>query len=424
MPPWRTDVTRLLAAAALAASLLGLAACGGASGPPTPARSYVFAFAGADDLKGRGSDFLAVIDADPASPGYGRVVATAPIHALGTMPHHMELTMPPSGRWLFANGFMSGRTFLFDLSDPLAPKLAATIDSVPGFRKPHSFARLADGNVLATLQYGDGEAAGDPGGLVLFSPRGEVLKTATAADVTFPHAPIRSYSLDVAPGADRVLTTSSPMDDVPAAPVLQLWRLSDLARLRTMAMPTFPGETKPQQAFEARFLPGDSLALVNSWTCGVYLASGLRGTTPKVEPLFQLPRPRSDWCAVPLLVGRFWILPVGAAHEYQVYDVADPRHPRRVSTLAVDSTYWPHWLAREPGTDRVVLTSDTADHRVLIARFDSVAGVLRIDSTFRDPGSPRAGVDFDRRSWPHGEFGAALPHGAIFSTRQAARAAR
>ena len=130
-----------------------------------------------------------------------------------------------------------------------------------------------------------------------------------------------------------------------------------------------------------------------------------------------LPRPRNDGCGVPLLMGHFWILPVGAAHEYRVYDVADPRHPRQVSALAVDTTYHPHWMARETGSERVVLTSDENDHRVLLARFDSVQGVLSLDATFRDPGATRPGVDFARRSWPHGDFGPAMPHGAIFSAR-------
>jgi len=403
--------------ATLVAAASAASACGAPARAPAPARSYVFAFAGADDRKGGGSDFLAVIDADSLSPTYGLVVASAPIHAVGTMPHHMELTMPGAGQWLFANGFMSGRVFLFDLANPLAPRLAATIDSVPGFAKPHSFWRLPGGNVLATLQYGDGRAPGNPGGLVLFSPRGRVVRSASAADPAFPGAPIRPYSLDVAPAADRVITTSSPMDNVPAAAVVQVWRLSDLTLVRTLAVPQIPGDTTTYQAFEARFLPGDSTAIVDTWTCGVYLLSALRGAAPRVERLFSLPRPRNDGCGVPLLMGHFWILPVGAAHEYRVYDVADPRHPRQASALAVDTTYHPHWMARETGSERVVLTSDENDHRVLLARFDSVRGVLSLDSTFRDPGATRPGVDFARRSWPHGDFGPAMPHGAIFSAR-------
>jgi hypothetical protein len=81
----------------------------------------------------------------------------------------------------------------------------------------------------------------------------------------------------------------------------------------------------------------------------------------------------------------------------------------------VDSTYYPHWLTREPRSNRMVLTSDEGDHRVLLARFDSIAGIMSLDSTFRDPDTKQLGVDFNRPSWPHGASGPAMPHGAVFS---------
>jgi hypothetical protein len=408
-------VNTLRFVAAIICSSAVVTACAGHPAAPKTSQSYIFAWAGTDDVKGGGSDFLAVIDADTASPTYAMVVATAPVHAVGTMPHHTEMVMPPQGEWLFANGFMSGRTFLFDLDHPLAPRLAATIDTIHGFVKPHSFTRLAGGNVVATVQYGDSTRPGNPGGLVEFSPSGQLVKSASAADPAFPSAPIRVYSLDVAPAADRIVSTGSAMEDVPATPVLQVWRLSDLKLLKTLAMPKIPGDTIAHHSFEARFLPGDSTALVNSWNCGFFLVSGLRGAAPRIDPLFSLPKPRNDFCGVPALFGHFWIMPVGKAHEYVVYDVADPRHPRQVSALEADTTYIPHWMAREPHSNRIVVTSDENDHRVLVARFDSVAGVLSWDSTFRDPVTRRLGVDFARASWPHGSFGPAMPHGAIFS---------
>ena len=72
--------------------------CRAPSAVPVVAGSYLFVLAGADDVHSGGSDFLAVIDADSLSPKYATIVATVPIHAVGTMPHHMELTMPGRGR--------------------------------------------------------------------------------------------------------------------------------------------------------------------------------------------------------------------------------------------------------------------------------------------------------------------------------------
>src|SRR6185295_16801252 len=90
-------------AAALAATALAL--------PQEPASvlpgHYLFAWAG--DPAGKGNDFLAVIDADPASPAYGRLVTTLATDQPTLQVHHTEYTMPRSGM-LFANDHLAGRT--------------------------------------------------------------------------------------------------------------------------------------------------------------------------------------------------------------------------------------------------------------------------------------------------------------------------
>ena len=71
----------------------------------------------------------------------------------------------------------------------------------------------------------------------------------------------------------------------------------------------------------------------------------------------------------------------------------------------------------EPEGDRIVVTSGPGAtlYRVIIVHLDPETGRLELDSTFRDPGSEEPGVRFDRTSWPHGEAGAARPHGTVFS---------
>ena len=64
--------SRLLTSLFLTTILCGAAAAAGAEA----SARYVYAWAGDADEKD--SDFLAVIDADPGSKGYGTVVATAP----------------------------------------------------------------------------------------------------------------------------------------------------------------------------------------------------------------------------------------------------------------------------------------------------------------------------------------------------------
>ena len=394
-----------------------LAACAPNDGAttPTPSRHHLFVFAGDTAHHSEKPDFLAVIDADTASATYARIVATVPTGDGAAMPHHIEFEMPAGGHPLFGNAYMSGRAYLFDLADPLRPRVAGAMDSVPGLRTPHSFARLPDGNVLATMQYGDGQAKGDPGGLALFTPAGRVVRFGSSADPAFPGAAIRTYAIDVAPQTDRVLTTSSPMDDERTADVVQLWRLSDLKLLRTLALPTTSTDSTWHYPFEVRFLDDGRSAFLNTFYCSFYFLSGLDGDAPTIERVFTLDFPRHTWCGVPLRVGRWWIMPVTKAHEYVVLDISDPRRPRVASTLAADSTFRPHWMSREPGSDRIVVSSDGPHASVRLARFDSTTGRLSWDERFRETPDGPLGVSFVRESWPHGAAGYAAPHGVVFS---------
>src|SRR5687768_10006398 len=92
------------------------------AGPQPQAGSSIFLFVWAGDADRKESDFLAVIDVDPRSSRYASVVATLPVGAARTRPHHTEHEMPASGI-LWANGFDASRTFRFDLRDPTRPQL-------------------------------------------------------------------------------------------------------------------------------------------------------------------------------------------------------------------------------------------------------------------------------------------------------------
>src|SRR5262245_62041833 len=73
---------------------------------------YLLVWAGDRALKG--NDFLAVIDADPASASYGHLLTTLGTDQQTVRVHHTEYTMPASGM-LFANDHDAGRTFIFDV---------------------------------------------------------------------------------------------------------------------------------------------------------------------------------------------------------------------------------------------------------------------------------------------------------------------
>ena len=118
--------------------------------PPSAPGHYLIVWAG--DQARKGNDFLAVIDADPTSTAYGRLVTTLATDQQTVRVHHTEYTMPASGM-LFANDHDVGRTFIFDVRDPLQPKIVTSFTDMAGYMHPHSFARLPNGNVLATFQH-------------------------------------------------------------------------------------------------------------------------------------------------------------------------------------------------------------------------------------------------------------------------------
>ena len=70
--------------------------------------------------QGMGRDFLAVFDIAPDSDDFGRLVAMLPVGSGAQMAHHTNYEMPPDGI-LFASDYKSGDSFVFNLSDPLAP---------------------------------------------------------------------------------------------------------------------------------------------------------------------------------------------------------------------------------------------------------------------------------------------------------------
>ncbi len=382
---------------------------------PAPARRIV---AWAGDVDRADSDFLAVLDADPESPGYGSMIATVPVDRRGTHPHHTEHRMPPGGT-LFTNGFMAGATFRFDLSDADAPRLLGSFEEAAGFTFPHSYERLPNGNVLATFQ-GRGPDNVDPGGLVEIDDSGTAIRSGSAADPGAPRALIRPYSLAIAPDLDRVVVTSYDMgEDMGMAGgrrgrthVVQVWRLSDLSVLATIDLPPLPGGGGDEQPGEPRLLDDGRTVLVSTFTCGLYRITGLASGYPGAEPVHSF---GGGGCAVPVVVGRFWVQSVPSANAIVALDVSDPGAPVEVSRLELGARSFPHWLALDEGSGRIVVADrGDGEERLYVALIDLATGALSLDDRFRDPGSERPGVSFERSEWPHGATGAARPHGSVF----------
>jgi len=395
---------------------------------PTARPSYLFMWAG--DSAHKASDFLAVIDATPTSPRYGAVLTVLPTGTAGTRPHHTEQEMPADGH-LLANGFGAGVTYLFDLTDPLHPRLASSFGDAAAFSHPHTYVRLADNTVLTTFQYGadssmahatmtDGMGMGghhSTGGLVEMDERGRVIRSAHARDSSIADGLIHPYSVLAMPNVDRALSTSTDMDQDDSADTgqwIQVWRLHDLALLRTIALPPGPRGNENQFTGEPRLLPDGHSIYVHTFSCGLYLLRGVETASPSVTFVHGF---EGMDCGVPLVDGHYWLQPVPALHGLVSLDISDPEHPRQVSSVSVGDDEKPHWIAIDATGRRIVMNSGgyAKSNRLYILNFDPATGALSIDKGFRDPGSSTPGIDLSNRKWPNGIVATAAPHGTVFS---------
>jgi 56kDa selenium binding protein (SBP56) len=374
---------------------------------PSP---YLFVWAGDEDMQQ--SDFLTVFDVRPVKPHYGRIVVTLPVGVQGTMPHHTEHEMPP-GHILFANGFTAGRTFLFDLQKPENPKILGSFGDVAGLSHPHSFVRLPNGNVLVTFQ-GHGKDNLQPGGLAELDRSGHVVRSVSSADSQFTGETLRPYSLAILPEDDRVVSSSTSMTDLTSVDrLVQVWRLSDLKLVKSLMLPPGPAGHEGENPSEPRVLSDGHTVLVPTFNCGLYLIKGLSGPEPSGEFVHAF---GGKDCALPVVVGKFWIQTVPAIHGLVALDVSNPAKPVEVSRVQLGPKAFPHWLALdERGARLVVNSGDAGEHRIVIVTVNRETGKLAVDGAFRDNGTDQPGFSFEREEWPHGKTGRTVPHGAVFS---------
>ena len=405
-PSFRT----ILAAGAFIVAALAVT---GARQSSAKASRYLYVWAGTGDQKTKGINSLVVIDVDPASPKYGSVINALTVDTAGSAPHHTEFALPSSGNF-FANDYGADRTYLIDFSDAVKPRLVARAAEVPNGHMVHSYARLPDGNVLATVQHGDMNIEGNPGGLAVFDQKGKLLRYGSSIDPAFPGGHIRTYALTTLPKIDRVVTTSSPMDNEKTLDVVQVWRMSDLKLLKTLTVPAVATDSASRYPFEVRALDDGRTVMLNTYYCGFYHITGLE-TEPKIERVMLMAHPRNIGCSVPVIAGKYMLMPVAYGHRFATIDISNPSRPVEVSSVDMDSTFYPHWVARDPSSDRIV-TTDQGDGppKVMIGHFDAATGKLTWDEKFRDPGSTKPGLSFLNVSWPNGVKGKATPHGAVF----------
>jgi hypothetical protein len=376
------------------------------SAQPAGGSRYLFAWCmeTTPAAKRFGRDFIAVFDIASDSKSFGRLVAMLPVGTQALMAHHTNYEMPANGM-LFANDFMAGQSFVFDLRDPSQPHLVAQFGAAGPYTYPHSFATLDNGNVIATYQTkGSGDKVA--GAVVELDDKGRVIRTSDASD---PKADsfIRPYSLQVVPKLNRVVTSSSDMNlNVASSHVVQIWRLSDLKLIKSVVLP--PGPRRWQKSVgtnsaEPRLLTDGVTVLVGTFTCGLYRINGLAGMNPTAQLVYDF---GDRVCAIPVVAAHYWVEAIMSSHSVVSLDVSNPSQPFEVGHLAFGGNDIPHWVALEPSGNRIVVTGmGEMATRAYFATIDPQTGALTLD--------PRS-ISF-ARTWPDGWNGTAVPHGAVFS---------
>jgi hypothetical protein len=350
-----------------------------------------------------GRDFLAVFDVRPGSEAFGKLISMVPVGTKAQMAHHTNYDMPADRR-IFASDYMSGEGYVFDLKQPTKPKLVAGFGTAGPYTHPHSFDRLANGNTLATYQF-KGEPDVAAGALVELSPTGKLIRASDASDAS-TETFIRPYSVTAVPALDRVVTTSDSMLPTDkASHVVQIWRLSDLKLIKSVVLPSPPrfASAVAKNAAEARLLEDGKTVLVVTSGCGLYRITDLAGGNPAAQFVYDFGY-RS--CGVPTVAGRYWIQTGMSGHSLISVDVSDLSHVKEVGRLALGDEELPHWVSKEPGGNRIVITGfGSLSTHALFATINPRSGTLSMDAR-------RIGFD---RQWPDGWNGPAMPHGSLFS---------
>lgn len=398
---------------------------GPAQAQSTTDSPYLVIFAGDED-KADG-DFLAVIDVRADSPGFGKAIASLPIGMKDSMPHHMEYAMPPAGELLFMNAHHRETALLVDLADPRAPRIARTFTPPAPLRFPHDFSRTPTGTRLVGFLRSEGDSPdpvdkikpGNHGGIAEYSADGEVIRAASAA--AGESKPVRPYAFALLPDIDRFVVTSAPMMEDSWADVVQVWRYSDFTLLKTLELPVgrladgTAVEGSQQAGFGPRVLPDGSVFL-NTYGCAFYRLSDIGSEAPRLANVFTLETPPAPTpggirgsCGIPVRFGNYWLMPAGQLHAVVVLDISNADAPREVSRLALPDHFSPHWLARDPDSNRLVLGAEFGGEKgYYLLRFDETKGQLSFD------GAGGGYLDLEHQAWPHGSTGAAWGHAALF----------
>ena len=419
----------------------------GREAPLFTGEPYLAVWAG--DADRSNSDFLAILDADPTSATYGKVLRTYPVRSRGNEPHNVNVE-PRGDRRLFAGGLLTNRTFVFDLRQPLAGRLVAVDDAGPQRRLwgPHDFVSLPNGRVAVTC-VDPARYRGEPvelvtaaGGLLELTADGRPVREIPAPDPAARGLIIAPAGAAAAPPLGRLVTTNrghgytalTRGEAMPGISV-QIWRLEDLQLLKTVFLEAGARGEENLAPATARFLRREPLVYVNTAQGGaLYASDSVQTPVPAFHLVYDFGADALGADAAVTPDDRWYVEALTGRNRLVTLDLADRWHPKLAAALRFDRDPDDANRARAGGPSALAMAADgtrvavadytmdvpgyqrDGDRRVYIVRLDPGTGHLWFDEGFRDELTGEVGIDFNRARWPHGDTGPARPHGLAFVT--------
>jgi selenium-binding protein 1 len=314
-------------------------------------------------------DFLAVIDFDEDSPGYGKVIRTVPVPGPGSSgnePHHCHLSADKN--ILACGGLLAllrgqNSIFFFDVSQARRPRfLFSTSGTLSNITD--DFLPLKEGGFLVT-QMGD-HAGGVPGRVAEFDQNlslvGEWPSDPPAHDFN-PHGISARPDLNLMVTSDFMMPASS-LNVVPGDPLLRgsirVWDLQRREIVRTIVIPSAVG------TMDVKLIPKDPLG--RAFTAGmfdgfVYLVDTKNGTAQVVFDCETIV-PHID---VPVRGGMTQLLTMSRSGDRLIFalfqagqvgmlDISDPEHPVQAGIVNLGANAGPHMTALTDDDKRLVVS--------------------------------------------------------------------
>jgi selenium-binding protein 1 len=378
------------------------------------------------------ADFLAVIDFDEDSPGYGQVINTVPLPGPGATfnePHHMHLSA--DGKILGCGGLLSVLSgqpgiFFFDVTDPRRPRfLFSTAD--PKSSITDDFLPLPAGGFLVTQM---GSANGDaPGRVVEFDGQ---LRRVGSWPANPPADGFNPHGISARPDLNLVITSDFLLPDstlsiVPGPPVLRstvrVWDLQKRQIIKTIEAPGGVG------MMDVKLIPRDRLG--RAYSAGMfngllYLIDPQAGTATQAFDFADVvPHVDTPMGGMPQILqltddGSRLIAGMFQAGQVVMLDTTDRSHLKQVDVVNLGAGAGPHMISLTHDGRRLVvadyfLVEDMfplaspgkvqleGDHRVHVLKVHRHR--LKRDARFN--------LDFNT-AFPSGP---ARPHGIAFKSR-------